>query len=189
MVASRERLCGLLWSDRGEEQARASLRQTLAVLRKELGVLADTVLVARDDMLGLEGVAVDALDVLQAKSGSGLATLRAAAELCRGPLLADTAIRDPGFDEWRATKRRRLEEATIQLLEKLSLLESGEAAVAAAKQLLALNPLREASHRTLMAAPASAGEMALALQQFEVCMKILLVDFGVEPAPETTALQ
>ena len=31
--ATRERLCGLLWSDRGEEQARGSLRQSLAVLR------------------------------------------------------------------------------------------------------------------------------------------------------------
>ena len=34
--ATRERLSGLLWSDRGEEQARASLRQCLLELRKEL---------------------------------------------------------------------------------------------------------------------------------------------------------
>ena len=35
--ASREKLATLLWSDRGEDQARSSLRQTLTVLRKELG--------------------------------------------------------------------------------------------------------------------------------------------------------
>src|SRR5436190_5371338 len=34
--ASRERLSGLLWSDRGDEQARASLRQCLLELRREL---------------------------------------------------------------------------------------------------------------------------------------------------------
>ena len=35
---TRERLASLLWGDRGEEQARNSLRQSLAVLRKELRV-------------------------------------------------------------------------------------------------------------------------------------------------------
>ncbi len=30
---SRDTLCGLIWGDRGDEQARASLRQALAVLR------------------------------------------------------------------------------------------------------------------------------------------------------------
>ena len=33
---SRARLANLLWSDRGDDQARGSLRQTLALLRKEL---------------------------------------------------------------------------------------------------------------------------------------------------------
>src|SRR5262245_66466893 len=33
----REKLMALLWSDRGEEQARASLRQALAELRRALG--------------------------------------------------------------------------------------------------------------------------------------------------------
>jgi DNA-binding SARP family transcriptional activator len=30
---SRDRLASLLWSDRGDDQARSSLRQTLAILR------------------------------------------------------------------------------------------------------------------------------------------------------------
>ena len=34
---SREEIMALLWSDRGEAQARASLRQVLTGLRKELG--------------------------------------------------------------------------------------------------------------------------------------------------------
>ena len=34
---SREELVGLLWGDRGEQQARASLRQSLSELRKALG--------------------------------------------------------------------------------------------------------------------------------------------------------
>lgn len=35
--APRETLVGLLWADSGEEQARASLRQTLSGLRKAMG--------------------------------------------------------------------------------------------------------------------------------------------------------
>ena len=41
---SREHLATLLWSDRGEDQARSSLRQTLTVLRKELGAMGQTFL-------------------------------------------------------------------------------------------------------------------------------------------------
>ena len=51
--ATRERLCGLLWSDRGEEQARGSLRQSLAVLRKELGEADTLVLHTHDDVVAL----------------------------------------------------------------------------------------------------------------------------------------
>ncbi|MCP4471663.1 MAG: hypothetical protein GY815_13435 [Gammaproteobacteria bacterium] len=40
----RERLINLLWSDRGEEQARNSLRQCLSAIRKSLGDVADLVL-------------------------------------------------------------------------------------------------------------------------------------------------
>ena len=40
----RERLVNLLWSDRGDEQARNSLRQCLSAIRKALGDAAELVL-------------------------------------------------------------------------------------------------------------------------------------------------
>ena len=45
----RNRLCALLWSDRGESQARSSLRQVLAELRKVLAVLDPEPLIADRD--------------------------------------------------------------------------------------------------------------------------------------------
>jgi DNA-binding SARP family transcriptional activator len=36
-VQGRDKLAGLFWGDSGEAQARASLRQALAVLRRQLG--------------------------------------------------------------------------------------------------------------------------------------------------------
>ncbi len=43
---SREELVGLLWGDRGEEQARSSLRQSLSELRKALGEADHSPLIA-----------------------------------------------------------------------------------------------------------------------------------------------
>jgi DNA-binding SARP family transcriptional activator len=53
---TRERICGLLWSDRAEEQARSSLRQSLAALRKELGGDEDWLIHTRDDQILLRSI-------------------------------------------------------------------------------------------------------------------------------------
>src|SRR5262245_17029852 len=51
-TASREELAALLWGDRSDQQARQSLRQALALLRKEIGssdaLVADTRIVRLD---------------------------------------------------------------------------------------------------------------------------------------------
>src|SRR5262249_5353292 len=58
---SREKVMGLLWSDRGEEQARASLRQALAELRRAFG--EPSPLRADHDAISLDPamIAVDAI--------------------------------------------------------------------------------------------------------------------------------
>src|SRR5262249_61465811 len=58
----REKLMALLWSDRGEEQARASLRQALAELRRALG--EPSPLRAEHDTVSLDP-AVIALDAVE----------------------------------------------------------------------------------------------------------------------------
>ena len=61
----RERLINLLWSDRGEEQARNSLRQCLSTIRKSLGDAAELALeVDRNTVrLNPELIEVDALEL------------------------------------------------------------------------------------------------------------------------------
>ena len=60
----RERLINLLWSDRGEDQARNSLRQCLSALRKALGETADLVLVVDRTTVSVQApmIEVDALE-------------------------------------------------------------------------------------------------------------------------------
>lgn len=189
--ARREYLCGLLWGERVDEQARSSLRQSLAVLRKELGEAAPLLLHTRDDVVELAPGAtrVDAVEFLRLAGANDLASLRLAASLYGGDFLADISVRGEDFDEWLNIERRRFREKMIGVLDRLSALESGPSRVEAARRLVDLDPLREASHRALMRAHAEAGEAALALQQFEVCRAILKTEFGVEPAPETQALR
>lgn len=51
---TRDRLAALLWSDRGEEQAKNSLRQALVTLRKDFVALDADLLVSKGDRLALD---------------------------------------------------------------------------------------------------------------------------------------
>lgn len=189
--ATRERLAGLLWGEHGEEQARSSFRQSLAILRKELGVAGTAVLDIHDDLVALrpDAISIDAVEILNGANEQDLATLRASALLYRGDLLADLALREETFEAWLGVERRRLGAAAIKLFDRLASLETGHAQIEAAQQLLALDNLRESSHRQLMKAYASQGERGLALKQFDVCKKLFHDDLGVDVAEETEALR
>ena len=65
MAASRDRLAGLLWSDRGDEQARNSLRQALVALKKDFGEAGLDIVEAEREQVRLVGerVAVDATEM------------------------------------------------------------------------------------------------------------------------------
>jgi TolB-like protein len=90
---SREEIMALLWSDRGEEQARASLRQVLTGLRKDLGEEAVGDLIVTKDAVALdmEGVTIEA-----ASPGEGL--------------LSGFHLHDPAFEDWLRDERLRHED-------------------------------------------------------------------------------
>ena len=188
---TRERLAGLLWGDRGEEQARNSLRQSLAVLRKELGPDGNDLIRSLDEALTLqtEAIMVDALQVVEGSASNDLATLRAAATLYRGDLLVDHALREASFEDWLDNERSHLRSATLLLFDRLAEQETGQARIAAAQSLVAVDPLRETSQRTLMQAYAEAGENGLALKQYETCRELLKRELGIDPAKETQDLK
>src|SRR6516225_3369829 len=55
---AREKLIGLLWSDRSEAQARCSLRQALAALRRDLRGIQPPLLTVDGDTVALDGSAL-----------------------------------------------------------------------------------------------------------------------------------
>src|SRR5215471_12061044 len=85
---SRETLASILWGDRDEEQARGSLRQALAELRRIVGedaLCSDREFIAFDSAI----VAVDAVEFVQATTA---ARWEEAAILYQGDLLAGVEV-------------------------------------------------------------------------------------------------
>lgn len=93
----RASLAALLWSGRGEEQRRGSLRQTLHELQDVLASLGPSLLLTTREALALRGDAVwtDAIEAGQAPSGGT-------------SFLSDLDGLDPAFDHWLTQQRQRL---------------------------------------------------------------------------------
>ena len=190
-AASREKLAALLWSDRGEDQARSSLRQTLTVLRKELGVTGASLLVADDQRVELAhgSMEIDAVSIAILAKTNEAAALRRAADLYQGEFLADGAVGDPMFEDWLAGERSRFRDLMTSILDRLLTLEPPAERIVLAKRLLALDPLREASHLSLMNSYAESGERSMALQHYAVCRDLLKSELNVQPGHDIEQLR
>lgn len=191
---SRAALAALLWPEAEEEQARVSLRQALAAVRRALGREGESLLVADAERVALDAgrVEVDAHGFERLANDASPAALKAAAGLYRGDLLAGFDARAPGFDAWAAAERERLRRLAVQALTRLGeTCASGgdlEGAIAAATRLLALDPLHEPAHRSLMHLYARQGRTADALRQYALCREALKRELGVSPEAETERL-
>src|SRR5262245_34225333 len=142
----REKLMALLWSDRGEEQARASLRQALADLRRALG--EPSPLRAEHDAVALDPAAM-IVDALEFERLAKVGRTDEAEALYRGPLLDGHGVRDGAFEDWLRVERTRLHNLAIDVLDRAAAAKSGAAAIEAAQRLLQLDPAREETHQLL----------------------------------------
>jgi TolB-like protein/Tfp pilus assembly protein PilF len=187
---TREKLIGLLWSDRGEAQARNSLRQALAALRRGLGGIEPPPLTVDGDSVVLAGSAVStdvgAFEELAASASAD--ELRRAAKLYEGDLLDGMAVRDPAFDDWLTLERSRLREVAIGALTRLMAHLNAAEAITTGQRLVALDPLREASHQALMHAYAAQGQFELAIRQYHYCRDTLRRELDVEPSAKIESL-
>jgi DNA-binding SARP family transcriptional activator len=190
---SRERLAGLLWSERGDQQARDSLKQALVRLRRCLG--GDGGLLRGDRQsiaLDRAGIEVDVLALERLIRENTIESLAEATLLYRGDLLDGILVRDPAFEDWLLVERQRLrqlfERALTGLMSKASALGDHERAAEAARRLLLSDPLSEIAHRTLMQVYAAEGQTAQALKLYDGLRERLKREVGVQPERETVAL-
>ena len=187
---TRESVSDLLWTDRGAEQARHSLRQTLLVLRREMPDVIGgdpRTLSFRPDSVG-----TDVGPFLRLARSRERADLAEAGELFRGELLADFPAVARDFDDWLEGARKETTARAIEAQERLcdNCLLAGDtrSAVRAAERMVALDTLREDSHRKLMEAYWRDGRRADALRQYGNCVEVLKRELDLRPSRTTEDL-
>lgn len=188
---TRHKLAALLWGDRGEEQARNSLRQALTAIRKDFAALGTDALALIGDRVALnpKSVTIDVAEFIAASASNDVAELRQAAVLYAGPFLDGLSTADNAFEDWLREARADLSIRAINALQSLAALVSGAERVSIAERLVALDPLREASHVALMQAHMALNQTALAIRQYEAYRLLLKRELNAEPGDELQQLR
>jgi DNA-binding SARP family transcriptional activator/tetratricopeptide (TPR) repeat protein len=211
----RRQLDAFLWPDSEPHEARAALRNAIALLRH---LLADpdasashhSHLLSPHDLLGLDPHAPLELDLAvvqhawkeaqtlsmvpsEEQRASLVATLQHALSLVRGPFLDGFWLREEApFDEWHEQQQQQWQVRLQVLFDRLSSCqeETGEQEQACVTLLhwLALDPLAEEAYRRLMRMRLAQGDPTAALQVYATCRAQLAEALQIKPAPETAAL-
>ena len=183
--ATRERLCGLLWSDRGEAQARASLRQCLLELRAALSKADLDLLGADRETVRLnEGVDTDVEDVEAALKAQASDLSSLVAELGDARLLEDLEIGGL-FEDWRRAAGERVDRAIAgAVAARLRTLEQESdwpGTLHLAESYLRRDPLDEMVTASAIRANIALGAAGAAKRQYQTLDAALARDLGVRP--------
>jgi DNA-binding SARP family transcriptional activator len=191
---SRDKAASLLWGNMRQERARSALRQSIFAIRHALAPVLPSPLVLAGETLALDAAGVDA-DVTafeRALSDGTPEALERAVDLYRGDLLAGLNVDEAPFEEWLIGERERLRERALEALARLlghhRAAGAPEQALQIGLRLLALDPLQEAVHRTVMRLYLELGRRGAALRQYQLCVETLRRELGVAPEAETSAL-
>ena len=190
----RDTLCGLLWSDGSDEQARASLRTALSALRKSFGPAAGVLESdASSVKLSVELVRIDATAFMnRTRATDGVESLRSASDLYQGEFLEGLNGVSPEFDRWaeaeRGTLRSQFMSVLLRLVDAFDEAGQTEEAIATAQRLLAEDPLQEHVHRRLIRSYHAQRRYDAALKQYDRLCALLAQELGVTPEPPTVEL-
>ncbi|ROO60379.1 DNA-binding SARP family transcriptional activator [Micromonospora sp. Llam0] len=200
-VVPTEVLVDELW-EQAPPSALDNLRSYTASLRRLLNAAADAPIVEKRgagyiakvdpvhfDLASFEELATAgraALDRGDLRAAAG--RLQEGLDLWRGPALADVLL-GPALSRWRVAVHEQRLAAMEAHAEALLGLGSVDRAAARARDLLAVEPLRERAHALLVQARHAAGDVAGALAAFDTARRSLVEQLGVEPSEELRRLQ
>jgi TolB-like protein/DNA-binding SARP family transcriptional activator len=186
----RDVLLNLLWGERDEAAARASLRQTLYRLRQSLG--DDLIDGAGEQSVTLNNRAVwcDAVEFERALDERRFAD---AVELYHGPFLNGFNVPDAlEFERWVDDERRRLanraKEAFWCLSDASAARGAFEEAAAFTRRALEIEPDDERVWRRLIDLLDHQGDRAAALRTYEQLVERMASELEAAPSPETQEL-
>jgi serine/threonine-protein kinase len=185
----RETLFRVFWPELDQARARAALRQSLHVLRSEIG--EDVVATRGAEDVGV-GAALECDATLFEEHFSGGRFAEAKA-LYRGSFLNAFFISGaPDFERWVDERREAMQRQAAACEQQLAneALARGDVSSASdhLRQALELEPTDEATLRTLMRVLEAAGDRAGALREFTRYADALGRDYEIEPSAETRSM-
>jgi DNA-binding SARP family transcriptional activator len=189
---SRERIAGLLWSDRAEDQARASLRQCLKQLRDQCGKAGFEGLRAERQDIGLDTsrVVLD-LNIISDELEQGrVSDLLTDGHSVSERILYGYEALDASFDSWLHVIRQNWHDRVIDGLQTIMRNAAGDGSetTRAADALVRMDPTHEEAHRCLIRHYADSGNTPAALKQYKLLWDHLDEEFDMEPDDETMEL-
>ena len=174
-----------LWPDKPEGRAIANLRSALWRIRQ---LAADLIEATTTHVRLHPAVWVDARDGLAELKHHDPETLCDEVEgmALQGELLPDW------YDDWLLTERERLRQLRLHALEEAVRVlidrDRLSAAIDLGLRAVAMEPLRESSHRLVIRAHLCEGNRAEAIRQYRACSRLLQEELGVPPSTQLTAL-
>ena len=198
---ARDQLMAMFWPDKPDVDARNNLRRVLSALRRQFGgyLASDrqTVAFLHDASVWVDVNEFEAAQRLFQESASIAAPdverLERSFHLYTDEFLAGFHLPEaPAFEDWMLIQREHLRERALRWLSLLTahFIETRQLrrGLATSRQLLTLEPWHEAGYQQRMILLAWNGERSAALQQYELCRRMLADEFGLEPDEETTDL-
>lgn len=191
-TVSRDRAADLLWSDRGIEQARGSLRQMLAELRACPPI--DAALVIARDAFGFAAGAVvsDVEAILAAAERQDPRDLAEQLGAVGDGFLTDMAGVSPAFDDWLRIERvgqpERVNAAVCAVVPLMIGCASPVQIQDILRALERLDPWNEAIARLGFEADHALGDVASLHRRYRRLYDGLREELGVEPSAETRML-
>ena len=184
---SREKLCSLFWGDRGDAQARASLRQCMLELRDALAEAALDILSAAREKVALnaEALSSDLAQLHTALAGDDAGeTLLALSQIEGKDLLEDSDISGQ-YQEWLQQARPRLHQsialAVHAQLERFERAARWSEVIEVAEAYLRRDSLDETVAAAAIRADAATGNSAAAHRRFRILKEAMNREFGAAP--------
>lgn len=173
---AREDAVAMIWGEAGVGCDGHGLRQTLDLIRYHAGT--GLVRLVRGRLsLRREGVTIDTAQFEALAGSPDRRELARCAGLYRGELLENVATISPRFDEWIAIERIRFAAIAAEAMRQVALchLDAREfdAAVAAARRVVALDELCADGHELLVSILGQCGRGAEAHRHSAFCARVL----------------
>jgi len=189
---SRDSMAALLWSDRGEAQARASLRQAIFELQ-HCGDEEPVLVAGRDDLSVRPDLLVTDLELIRHAAAQGdWPRLLEEIEQSESGLLNDLDGLDEEFDSWLRGERAHEPARTLALVvgaaERCIAAAGPRAALDIVSEVLRIDPVNEEATRLAMRIDKQLGDTGALNRHFNTLKQRLRDDFDVEPSPETIDL-